>query len=432
MAALPTRPLKIGFWGNFGTQNWGNECTLQAIVHNVRERLPDAELCCFSSEPTDTERRHGLRAFPISRSRRTTADRPTERLAMPLRFARRFVAEVRDWYETFRVARQMDIVVMTGTGMLTDTSEGSFGLPYDMFKWAVTTKMSGKKLFFTSVGVEPIHRPIAKFFILAALRLADYRSYRDAQSRDHLLRIGFRADEDSVFPDLAFSLPKELADDRAHSRAPQKAKVAVGVYDYRGRGAGGASDAAAYGAYLEKLGTFVLWLLEHEHRVRIIIGDLSYDEPVRRDLRAWLEARGLARYRERFEDEPARSVGEIIEQIADVDLVVASRFHNVLLALFLAKPVASVSYNVKNDALVGQMGLSSYCQLIDALEVDRLIDQVSRLERDAAQLRPLILEKTAAYRDDLARQYTLLFGPGAPPEHQHLPARSVALKDCAP
>ncbi|MDP9034366.1 MAG: polysaccharide pyruvyl transferase family protein [Myxococcota bacterium] len=413
VSRLASSASKIGFWGNFGTRNWGNECTLQAIVHNVRARLPEAELCCFCFEPGDTERRHGLSAFPISQSRWATAERPAGSPFSPRRLLRRLFAELRDWSETFAVARLVDVVVMTGTGMLTDTSEGHFGLPYDMFKWALAVKISGRKLFFVSVGVEPIRGRIARLFILGALRLADYRSYRDEQSREHLRRIGFATGDDAVFPDLAFSLPNAPAAAPPPSAGVHKPRVAVGVFDYCGRGQGGGTEAAAYRAYLEKLGSFVLWLLREGHPVRIIIGDFLYDEPVRKDLKVWLEASGLARHAEHFEDRPAQSVEELLEQIRSVDLVVASRFHNVLLAVFSGKPVASISYNVKNDALVAEMGLSSYRQPIGELDVNRLIEQFTRLSENAARLRPVMLEKAASYRDQLASQYTLLFGSGA-------------------
>ncbi|MDP9148702.1 MAG: polysaccharide pyruvyl transferase family protein [Myxococcota bacterium] len=379
----------------------------------MRERLPEAELRCFCFEPGDTERRHGLSAFPISPSRWVATARSGASRWHPRSLWRRLFAELRDWSETFAIARLVDVVVMTGTGMLTDTSEGHFGLPYDMFKWALAVKISGRKLYFVSVGVEPIRGRIARLFILGALRLADYRSYRDEQSRAHLRRIGFATRDDAVFPDLAFSLPSAVAAAPAPSAALHKARVAVGVFDYCGRGGGSETHAAAYRAYVEKLGHFVLWLLGEGHPVRVIIGDLLYDEPVRKDLKAWLEARGLARHADRFEDTPAQSVEELLEQIGSVDFVVASRFHNVLLAVFLGKPVASISYNVKNDALVAEMGLSSYCQPIGELDVDRLIEQFTRLSQNAAQLRPAMLEKAASYRDRLARQYTLLFGSGA-------------------
>ena len=45
--------------------------------------------------------------------------------------------------------------------------------------------------------------------------------------------------------------------------------------------------------------------------------------------------------------------------MAPVGAVVATRYHNVICALKLAKPVVSVGYAAKNVAIMADMGLSS-------------------------------------------------------------------------
>jgi polysaccharide pyruvyl transferase WcaK-like protein len=400
---MARRP-RIALWGNFGTGNWGNECTLQAIVHNVRQRVPEATLLCICSRPDDTRQRHRVAAVPISVMRARVGAAPElRRPPRIVRVLRRVVVELGDWAQALRVARHVDMIVMTGTGMLTDDAEGPFGLPYDMFKWSVAAKAWRRKLSFVSVGVEPIRGRVSRFFIGSSLRLADYRSYRDVQSRQHLSDIGFPANADAVYPDLAFSLP-DGATGAAQNAWRERPKVAVGVYSYRACGDGGEANAAAYAAYLRKLAEFVTWLVDRRHAVRIIIGDLTYDERVLRDLRPLL-APLAARHPGQIEDTPAASVEDVIRQIGDADIVVASRFHNVLLALLQGKPVVSLSYNAKNDALMGEMGLSAYCQTVDELNVERLIGQFVALERDAVALRPAIVARGAAYRRELGRQY---------------------------
>ena len=403
--------LRICFWGNFGTGNWGNECTLQAIIHNTRRCIAGADLICVCSEPGDTEQRHGINAFPINaaRARMARGQPPEPRRILPLRLLRRLSFECGEWFAALKVAATTDIVVMTGTGMLTDMSEGALGLPYDILKWALATKVCRKKLAFVSVGVEPIEHPATRLFIRAALRLADYRSYRDRHSQEGLTQAGFAAERDSILPDLAFSLP-EVAQSNRRLDNGKKGKVAVGLYDYRSRGQSGNGDLAAYHAYLEKVGSFVAWLVEQNYLVRIIIGDATYDTPVLEDFRNWLTANNLNQHGA-IEDEPAGSVDEIIRQIADVDIVVASRFHNVLLGLFLGKPALSVSYEKKNDALMAAMGLDRYCQSLDEFDVDRLIEQFGDLERNADQLRAVIANRAERYRADLEVQYQSLFGP---------------------
>jgi polysaccharide pyruvyl transferase WcaK-like protein len=57
---------KIVFFGIFGIENLGNECTLQSILQNARKRMPDAEIGAISYNPADTDERHHLAAIPVS------------------------------------------------------------------------------------------------------------------------------------------------------------------------------------------------------------------------------------------------------------------------------------------------------------------------------------------------------------------------------
>lgn len=400
--------MRIGLWGNFGTGNLGNECTLQAVVHNARSHAPGAELVCVCSGPADSARRYGVGAVPIS-SRRSQG-LAAQGTMLPRRRFRAFGRlwrGLRDWYRVFAVMRGLDILVMCGTGMLSDSGEGFRGLPYEMFRWSLATRLSGSELYFASVGAESMVHPLTRVFLGASLRLANFRSYRDAQSASLLERNGIGARNDPVYPDLAFSLPQPLFRLPAPGVRPTPV-VAVGLYDYCGRGAAG-GDAEAYRGYIDKLSRFVVWLFERGFGVRIVLGDLPYDDPVRQDLRNNLRAQGVGLDAGRFQDDPATSVEQLIAQLAEADLVVATRFHSVLLALMLAKPVISISYNEKNDALMGEMGLSDYCLTIDTFDLERLTERFEDLQRQVERLAPGMRERVEQYRADLDRLYDRLF-----------------------
>jgi polysaccharide pyruvyl transferase WcaK-like protein len=409
---LSARRRRIAFWGNFGTGNWGNECTLEASLHNARRVAPDAELVCVCYEPEDTRRRHGIEAFPINGWRAAGALK--KRLPKAARVVRRASIEARDWAQTVAIARTFDVMVMTGTGMLTDDAEGPFGLPYDLFRWALAVRSFGGRVRFASVGVEAIQARATRFFIVSSLRMADYRSYRDLHSKQEMQKSGFDDPHDSIFPDLAFSLPAPPTNGAGQAGTPGAPRVvAVGLYNFKNRGLGSESDARAYRDYLEKLASFVAWLLDRNYRVRVIIGDLTYDEAVLHDFRALLESKGLRRDGVRLEDAAASSVEDVMHQIAAVDVVVASRFHNVLLGLFLGKPVVSIAYNEKNDALMAAVGLERYCQWIHDFGVDRLREQFLELEGDPEGIRRSIVTKAATFRDELDDQYRQLFAKPA-------------------
>ena len=92
-------------------------------------------------------------------------------------------------------------------------------------------------------------------------------------------------------------------------------------------------------------------------------------------------------------------------QLKTVDFVIASRFHNVLLALLLGKPVVSVSYEAKNEALMQQMGLGRFCQTLDGLDLERLLEQFRELQQQADALHATLAEGAADNRARLAAQY---------------------------
>jgi polysaccharide pyruvyl transferase WcaK-like protein len=150
-------------------------------------------------------------------------------------------------------------------------------------------------------------------------------------------------------------------------------------------------------------------LISRGHPVRIVIGDFQYDDAVRLDLRAELERRGaLPVDPAMYVDEPAASFEQVLEQLASVEFVIASRYHNVLLGLYLGKPAISLSYEAKHEALMASAGLADYCQSINAVDTERLFEQFLRLEVQAASARELIAAMVIANAASLAEQYQLL------------------------
>lgn len=406
---------RIALFGIFGTQNIGNECTLQAMIHNIRQRLPEAELYSISYEPQDTLGRHRITAVPISARYSRVAGsgqlpRQRSKLTRLLRILLRVPGELLGWFKAFRVLKGTDMVAMTGTGMLTDYSGSSFGYPYDIFKWAIAARLAGCKVRFVSVGVAPIYGRLSRFFIKSALSAADYRSYRDNLSKARLERLGFDAGKDPVFPDLAFSLPRCILPECGNDDRKRQV-VGVGVINYFDpRAAGQHNRHATYDAYLDKMCDFISWLIDHDYGVRILHGDVKYDGTVRQDLKAKLEKRGLRYEDAGIVDEDISSVADLLAQLALTDVVVAPRFHNLILALMLNKPVLSISYDPKGNALLEAVGLGRYSQPIDNLKVDALVDQFIELEGRLEEIKPLLRQRTEEYRKLLDEQYRLVLG----------------------
>src|SRR2546425_528780 len=134
---------KICFFGNFGTQNLGNESTLEAMIHNVRRYLPDATVSCICTDPEDTSARYSVSAFRMSdRFRkefkwRALAWRNNPVIRLLRRILIRIPAELIQWIKAFRTLKGVGMLVMTGTGMLGDFGIRPFDLHYEILKWSI-------------------------------------------------------------------------------------------------------------------------------------------------------------------------------------------------------------------------------------------------------------------------------------------------------
>lgn len=293
--------------------------------------------------------------------------------------------------------RTADALVMTGTGVLADQYESFLGMPFQMLKWAVAARWCGKEVFFLSVGVESLLDPARIQMMRFALRLARYRSFRDRASGARARRLLKARAGDPLFPDLAFSLPASLTTGHA-SPPPDTPTVAVGLYAVEGH---------AMPAYLEAVGAFVVRLLDRGFGVRLVIGDTRYDQEAREGMQGWLRARGVA---DRVTDDPATSFQELMDQLAGVDFVVATRLHNLVLAFLLGKPAVSISHMDKDDELMEAMGASAYCVQLQGVEAHQILDSFDRMQRHADEIRHTVRGRVQLFREKLEEQYASVFG----------------------
>jgi polysaccharide pyruvyl transferase WcaK-like protein len=404
----------IGFFGVFGSGNLGNECTLQALIYNVRKYLPNARLISICTNPSDVIERHKIAALTISQRSSHNFKPIAVKWKMPAlvrKIHRAFIGiseEVLAWMRTKKILKNMDVLIMSGTGMLTDYGEGILGFPYHIFKWSLLAKLCNCKLFFICVGAEPTRTHLAKWFIKSSLKLSDYNSFRDHYSMQYMEKIGFATNKCVIYPDVAFSLPKSYFK-KENMTFREKICVGVGLMNYHGQGGIKKRSRAVYSDYIKKMAFFVMWLLEHDYRIRILIGDFRYDGPVLNDLKELIEGHGF-KYKDcEIIDEPAVTLNTLLSQIASTNLVVSPRYHNVILSLMLNRPVLSISYNEKNDAVMERIGLEEFCLKIENFGTDELIRTFTKLEKKMDSFGEEIKNKTEKLRDILEEQYQRLF-----------------------
>lgn len=410
MGYSPKKQARIAILGLFGQGNLGNECTLQAFLNSCRKYLPDAEIQCICTVPKDTEAHHNVRSVPIA----ARYSQAWPGLKNPvLKLARRVFIylpkEAMHWLGAFRVLARAEALFVPGTGLLTDAyHKTSFGFPYLVFMWSIIAALCRCKVIFASVGAGPINRSLSRWFIKQALSRASFRSYRDRPSKECLLATGLSAERDPIYPDLVFNMPlPEMA--HSNNGGPSKRRIAVGIMSYSGKLGGDKSLDGLDLNYLEKVAIFTVWLIANQYNVRILFGDVKYDPAALEHLRRLLADKLTPAERLRVADEPVSSTKELLSELADTDAVVATRFHNVLLALMLKKPVISISFHHKCSSLMDQMGLLKYCQDIEHLEVNQLIQQFCDLEKNAQALEVQIGKRVEELRMALDAQDSAIF-----------------------
>jgi polysaccharide pyruvyl transferase WcaK-like protein len=398
---------KIAFFGHFDSTNFGNESTLQAILYHLRCFQPDAEITCICTGPAATAATHHIETVPLAETfvKSSTPRNPVIRVIRKVCIG--LPSELYRLAKCFSVLKRTDMLIIPGTGLLTD----AYGLlgwgPYTLLKWSLTAKVCHCKLLFVSIGAGPIYGILGRCFVRAILSLADFRSYRDDSTRRCLKGIGFQATNDPIYPDLAFSLPENVIADRS-TKQIGRSVVGVGVMAYVGSYSVSKPSEMIYSNYLANLVKVVKWLIAREYDVRLLSGDIG-DIPAREKFSDLLKECLSVRDEEHVIDEPIRSVEDLLSQISATDIVVATRFHNVLLALLCNKPAISISFHHKCDSLMSAMGLSDYCLDINDLRADELIEKFCDLETNANKIKPLIGARAREFREALDEQYKLIF-----------------------
>lgn len=400
---------RIALFGLFGGPNFGNEASFAAFLFNLRKGLPNSQVVCIAPGESRVLQEYGLDLIPMDP---LPIPNYLWRIEPPaLRRAARYVAQSATELSRFKRAKKIisgfDLMVIPGTGIFDDFGQGPMDMPCHLLRWSAAARRSAVGLYHVSVGAAEVKSHLSRIIFKWSAGLSTYRSFRDSVSKQHIQRTGFSVSTDPVYPDLAFSLPEEWMASRRPVSWPPRV-IGVGVMGYYGWNCSRKVGEAIYGNYLKELMKFVTWLLTRGYSVRLLTGDARADEQPRRELVAMLETNSSVHVG-RLVCESIRSYQDLLQQIAFTDAVVATRFHNLILSLLLERPAISVSYTDKNDALMDEMGLKSYCQSIETFDAELLIEQFISL---ATQLEPplaVIRRKKAQFRTQLNEQYDRIF-----------------------
>ncbi|MGA0567145.1 polysaccharide pyruvyl transferase family protein [Rathayibacter sp. KR2-224] len=357
MQAAAGSKTRLGIWGVFGRGNFGNEATLTAFLERLDADVYEPVLFC--EDPAVASALHGIPA--------TSLGRPVEGRARSglHRVLSAGLNRLHLLRGAISAARSVDVVVVAGTGGLERYGSGAFGTPFEIWALAKGSSLMRRPFVLLDIGVEVLPRRLARFFVRGAGSAASYRSYRDAVARSSMVVNGLhKAASDAVVTDLAFGL------EPARSAAAEHPTVALGVMDYWGRDSSHETSEAVHKRYAAQLTALTREFQSRGYQVRLIGGDDG-------DLEfAHVLSAGLADGTPVVE---ARSPDELVAEMSSAHVVVASRYHTLIMALLAGTPSLSIGYADKHRAILDQLGLPGQHRDIESFDAHEVADAATAL-----------------------------------------------------
>ncbi|KQY26660.1 polysaccharide pyruvyl transferase family protein [Rhizobium sp. Root482] len=390
--------MKIALFGQFGSGNSGNDGSMESMLNLLRHARPDCELICICSDPDLIEARYNVSSIGITgtTAQRAAAPRWTRFLKAPAR-------KIAALFFLLSSLEGVDILIIPGTGILDDFQEHPFGWPFVVFRWCIAARLRRARVAFVSIGAGPVSRRLSRWFMKLAANSAGYRSYRDAFSRDYVKGLGLDVGSEGLFPDIAFRLPVPAVPPRTPGA---RLSVGVGVMQYRGWSKDASDATQIYETYIAKMTDFVVWLSTKGHNVLLLTGDVT-DRIAMHDIMARIASREPS-----LLDLVCAGTGGTLQQlmcnILKTDIVVASRYHNVVCALKLGRPTISIGYAQKNLDLLTAFGQQRYSQPIQTFDLAVLRAQFKQIVTNVAAVQQEIETAGLAVQTSLETQEELL------------------------
>jgi len=369
---MSASPLRIGLIGYFGYGNFGNDASLEAMTGFLHRVRPDAQLTCICVSPGGVDH---------DKYKAVVAMVPLKRAGLWSRLSNGLLLKLPRFVEVARYAvrhvRTLDVIIVPGTGLLQDYWSKPWQLPTTLYIWCLSARLCGKKLGFVSVGAGPSRNRLSGWLLRSSAGLAQFRSYRDEASRNYMVGLGVGSQNDLISSDIVFAR-YEPETERQPEIDPQPVVIGVGLVTHFGWWG---NEQAIYDTYIRKISQFIVQLLNEGYHVRIFIGDLS-DQPAVDDVMRSVGKEKPDSVGKLVIAERVYSQRDVMRQMSLVHAVVAMRFHNVICAIKLGKPVINIGFSQKADRMLADMGIGEFSQRLEQLDVEVLHQQLQRLLED--------------------------------------------------
>lgn len=326
-------PYRVGISGSYGGLNLGDEAILQAIVRELRRRVP-VSILVFGRNPADTLARHDVE---------NAVD--AQKLSLG---------------ELAEHVRELDLMILGGGGLLFDREADGFLRPL-----LVANRLRIPAMTW-AVGVGPLHDPESRLVVREALAPVALVTVRDVQSRTVLEDLGL-PQEVRIGADPALLLePKSVAPEMLVREGLEPDERVIGM-SVRERGP--AAPDLDPGHYHELLANTVDYVVERMEATVLFV-------PMERQDRQQIH--GVASRVRNTERvlllKGDYSPAEIRGLMPRFELAVGMRLHFLIFAASAGVPFVALPYGSKVSAFASMVSMPA----IQATNAGQLLANVDR------------------------------------------------------
>ena len=310
-----------------------------------------------------------------------------------------FIFELSHWLAAYRLLHSVKALIFAGGGQIDDEWGGAWGHPYACFKWSILAVLAKRPIFALSLGASRMPaRKLSRFFFRQMLNMADYRSVRDDTSAKIIMDLGVRKST-QVVPDLAFSL--DVLYPKNPCALTKDTVVGVGPIGYYRAGCWPQSDDGIYQSYVNALAGCVSHLADRGCKIVFFRSEYT-DAEVYDDLNAAIsKIIPSGRIIKTF----SHTVTDLLSTIAQVDYVIASRLHSLILSFLLGKPSIALSFDPKVESLMRDFGQSAFCLNICTATTNAILSRYEELCNQRVTISAHICDVVRNHQKRLERQY---------------------------
>jgi polysaccharide pyruvyl transferase WcaK-like protein len=185
--------------------------------------------------------------------------------------------------------------------------------------------------------------------------------------------------------------------------------IAIGPIPYFDPRVWPQKNQATYDTYVAKLVEFSAWVVRRGFRVRFVPGSLSQDRAVIADVMGRLRRAPYTVCEDHASEANVGDVDSLLNELRSCAIVISSRFHGVVLAAVVHRPIIALTHHPKIDALMRNMGQQTFCADISTFTVDSLKTMFLASIGARDQIASTLREYVASRMPLLDEQYDRVF-----------------------